>query len=62
MTLNSKTLTHNGRPLMAGDLRTGDEVEFVRETGEVVSIKRAERSDAATTEIQIRQDHPDRSR
>ncbi len=38
--VNGKTLIYKGRPLVAGDLKPGDEVEYEHDTGEVRSIKR----------------------
>jgi hypothetical protein len=41
----AKTLIYQGRPLVAGDLKPGDEVEYDRDTGEVKSIKRSDQID-----------------
>jgi hypothetical protein len=58
ITLDGKTPIYKGRPLVAGDLNPGDVVEYDRENGEVLNIKRAAR-DETQSGSDARQDDAD---
>jgi hypothetical protein len=60
VTLNSKTLIYKGRPLLAGDLRAGDEIEYDRNTGEVVIIRPAKLARKERRKLRRRADDRER--